>query len=180
MATKRALVLGGTGMLAGCTAALVADGWHVVLPSRRYEPLTTDLPADDDIGRARWVEADWSRPDDLARRAARALGGPADLLVAWMHGPCRVPMLRAVEPLLRPDAPVIEVHGIGDQRGAPDTVLANHPTQHVVLGVRRYAGRTRWLTADEITDGVLAGLRRALAGRAPAIQHVGEARAHAS
>ena len=35
MTGKRALVLGGTGMLAGCAETLVADGWHVVLPSRR-------------------------------------------------------------------------------------------------------------------------------------------------
>src|SRR6266568_1150811 len=37
--TRHALVIGGTGMLSACTSALVAEGWHVVLPSRRYAPL---------------------------------------------------------------------------------------------------------------------------------------------
>ncbi|GLZ36740.1 hypothetical protein [Actinokineospora sp. NBRC 105648] len=175
MAAKRALVLGGTGMLAGCTARLVADGWHVVLPSRRHAPLATDLPTG--AGRALWVEADWSDPAALADRAARALGGPADLLIAWVHGDARVPMLTAVEPLLAPGAPVVEVHGTPDGT-AP--VLRDHPTQHVVLGVVSYAGRTRWLTAEEITTGVLDGVRRALNGRTPAVQHLGEGRARAS
>jgi len=32
---RHALMVGGTGMLAACTSALVAEGWHVVLPSRQ-------------------------------------------------------------------------------------------------------------------------------------------------
>ncbi|MGH3492905.1 MAG: hypothetical protein ACRDRL_26860 [Sciscionella sp.] len=38
-AVRRALLLGGAGMLANPTAELVADGWQVVLPSRRYAPI---------------------------------------------------------------------------------------------------------------------------------------------
>jgi NAD(P)-dependent dehydrogenase (short-subunit alcohol dehydrogenase family) len=178
---KRALVLGGTGMLAGCAEALVADGWHVVLPSRRYAPIpATDSAGDgDDHRKALWVQATWSEPDALAAGAARALGGPADLLVAWVHGTERVSVLRAVAPLLAPGAPVVEVHGSASANpvgGCPDPVLDGHPTQQVVLGFVRHAGRTRWLTHQEISAGVLDGVRRALAGKKPAVHQVGEFR----
>ena len=179
MTGKRALVLGGTGMLAGCAEALVADGWHVVLPSRRYAP----IPATDGNGnghrKALWVQASWSEPAALAEGARRALGGPADLLVAWVHRTERISVLRAVAPLLTPQAPVVEVHGSASANpvgGCPDPVLDGHPTQQIVLGFVRHAGRTRWLTHQEISAGVLDGVRRALAGKPSAVHQVGEFR----
>jgi NAD(P)-dependent dehydrogenase (short-subunit alcohol dehydrogenase family) len=169
--TRRALVLGGTGMLSGCAAALVDDGWHVVLPSRR-RPTTPN-------GRAVWVRADWSEPAALAADARRALGGEADLLVAWVHREVRGRVLHAVAPLLAPAAPVVEVHGSASANpvgGCPAPILDDHPTQQVVLGYVRHAGRTRWLTHQEISAGVLDGVRRALDGRPPGMHQVGEFR----
>ena len=174
MTARRALVLGGTGMLAGVAAALLDDGWHVVLPSRR-RPST---PAAD--GRAQqWVKADWTEPAVLADTAAEALGGPADLLVAWVHRGVRVSVLRAVAPLLADGAPVVEVHGSASANplgGCPDPVLPNHPTQQVVLGYVRHAGRTRWLTHEEVSAGVLDAVHRALDGKPPYVHQVGEFR----
>jgi NAD(P)-dependent dehydrogenase (short-subunit alcohol dehydrogenase family) len=167
---RRALVLGGTGMLAGCVEGLIDEGWHVVLPSRR-RPLTTP--------QAEWVQADWSQPAELAEVAGKALGGPANLLVAWVHGSFRVPVLSAVAPLLAPGAPVVEVHGSASAnpvQGCPEPVLSQHPTQQVVLGFLRHEGRTRWLTHSETVEGVLAAVHRALEGRQPAVHQVGEFR----
>lgn len=173
---RRALVLGGTGMLAGVASSLVREGWLVVLPSRRYSPLAADEPAS---GRALWVEARWERPQRLARDAAKALGGPVDLLVSWVHGGYRLPVLEAVAPLLAPGAPVVEVHGesAGDPLGKlPDATLAGHPTQQVVLGYVREGNRTRWLTHAEIVDGVLVAVQRALDDAPVTEHHVGELR----
>ncbi|MGH3431837.1 MAG: hypothetical protein ACRDQB_03265 [Thermocrispum sp.] len=178
----RAVVLGGTGMLAGVAASLVRDGWLVVLPSRRYGPLpdtVRDAGPDDQRGRGRalWVQAQWERPQRLAHDTANALGGPVDLLVAWVHGGYRDAVLHAVEPLLAADAPVVEVHGAsaGDppgRGGAP--TLTGHPTQQVVLGYVRDGTRTRWLTHAEIVDGVLVAVRRALDDAPIAEHYVGE------
>ncbi|WP_018683642.1 hypothetical protein [Actinokineospora enzanensis] len=167
---KRALVLGGTGMLAGCTARLVAGGWHVVLPSRRYAPLATDRG----LGRALWVEADWSAPRALARRAGHVLEGPADLVIAWLDDSARLSVLRAVEPLLAPGAPVIEVYGVTDHAPRPATTLPAHPTQHVVLGVVGYAGRTRWLSSAEVTAAIVDAVDRALTHRTPSVHYIGD------
>ncbi|HEV2780143.1 MAG TPA: hypothetical protein VGX25_12190 [Actinophytocola sp.] len=177
--TRRALVIGGTGMLAGCAAALLAEGWHVVLPSRRYAPIPTPAGSAGSA-RALWVEANWSDPKGLADGAERALGGKADLLVAWVYGPARPSVLRAVGPLLAAGAPVVEVHGSSSANpllgGCPDPVLEDHPTQQVVLGFVMQNGRTRWLTHAEIAAGVLDAVRRALDGRPPAVHQVGEFR----
>jgi hypothetical protein len=176
MTGQRALVLGGTGMLAGCAEALVADGWHVVLPSRRSTPIAA---GNGSHRRAVWVKADWFDPTSLRRDVGEALDGPANLLVAWVHREVRTAVLRAVAPLLAPGAPVVEVHGSASANpigGCPDAVLPGHPTQQVVLGFVRHAGRTRWLNHQEIAAGVLDGVHRALDGRPPAVHQVGEFR----
>jgi hypothetical protein len=174
MTARRALVLGGTGMLAGVAAALLDDGWHVVLPSRRKPPgLTTNGHA------ASWVKADWTEPTELVATASEALDGPVDLLVAWVHREVRVSVIRAVAPLLADGAPIVEVHGSASANplgGCPDPVLPDHPTQQVVLGYVRHAGRTRWLTHDEVSAGVLDAVHRALDGKPPHVHQVGEFR----
>lgn len=152
-------------MLAGVSARLVGAGWHIVLPSRRYAPLAVE-----GNGRARWVRADWNRPNDLACKATRVLGGPADLLVAWVSEESREPVLRAVGPLLTPGAPVVEVHA----HDAVPPVLTDHPTHQVVLSEVGFAGRTRWLSDEEITSGVIAAVDRALSGLPPAARRLSE------
>ena len=154
--SPRAVVLGGTGMLAGVASHLVGEGWLVVLPSRRYSPLP-DL-AEPGSGRALWVQALWQRPHRLAHDTANALGGPADLLVAWVHEEFRQAVLQAVEPLLAARAPVVEVFGTptGDRPGREVPATSpGHTTQQVVLGYVREGKRTRWLTHAETVAGVL-------------------------
>ncbi|WP_309114595.1 hypothetical protein [Saccharothrix sp.] len=185
---RTALVLGGTGMLKGCADELLAQGWQVVLPSRRAGsgPGSAALralggrghvPQEAQGNQPTLVEADWSRPEELANRVRAALKAPADLLVAWVHASYRVPVLEAVAPLLAPDAPVVEVHDIGDinpREGVRDPILPGHPTQQVVLGFVRHGSTTRWLSHEETSVGVLEAVHRALDGKSPSIHQIGE------
>lgn len=182
---SRALVVGGTGMLSGVVAELVRDGWHVVVPSRRYAPIPLDLPesSGEDDRQAIWIEADWSVPGSFAERADKALGGKADLLVAWVHDAYREDVLAAVAPLLARDALVVEVRGaaaVAPHGGRPEPSLPEHQTQLVVLGFVRDGEGTRWLTHREISEGVLDAVRRALADRPPATHQIGEVNSYAS
>lgn len=169
--SQAALVLGGTGMLAFCAAELSSRGWHVVVPSRR-----APLMPDSGPGRAAratvrtgnrptWVRAEWAQPAVLAEDAQFALGRPADLLVAWVDAEYRQAVLRAVEPLLAPHAPVVEVHAAAP---VPDPVLDAHPTQQVLLGHFQHDANRR------ISAGVLEAVERALAGRPPSLHQVDE------
>jgi hypothetical protein len=165
---RTALVLGGTGMLAGCVSHLVAREWRVVLPSRR-QPLT----ADDGPGRAArasisrghrptWVRADWAQPALLASEVEDELDGhQADLLVAWVHDSYRVGVLNAVRHLLAEGAPVVEVY---TGSPVPDPVLPN-PTQQVLLAHFTHDATVRTNRA------VLEAVGRALEGRAPSLHH---------
>ncbi|HEX3782170.1 MAG TPA: hypothetical protein VHX38_21115 [Pseudonocardiaceae bacterium] len=174
---KRALVVGGTGMLAGCVAELVRDGWQVVVPSRRYAPIPADLPEYADDRQALWVEADWAAPEDFAQRAEKALGGKAELLVAWVHDAYRAEVLAAITPLLTSDAAVVEVRGSSAAQplgAAAEPSLPEHVTQLVVLGFVRDGESTRWLTHRETSEGVLDAVHRALAARPPAVHQIGE------
>jgi NAD(P)-dependent dehydrogenase (short-subunit alcohol dehydrogenase family) len=181
--SRTALVLGGTGMLKGCAEELAALGWRVVLPCRRAKPGLGQV-AREAVGRrghtpqsATWVRADWARPQELAERVGAAVDGPADLLVAWVHASYRVPVIKAVAPLLAPGAPVVEVHDSGaihPVRGVPDPVLPGHPTQQVVLGFVPHGASYRWLSHEETSVGVLEAVHRALEGRPPSVHQVGE------
>ncbi len=180
---RRALVLGGTGMLSGVVAELVRDGWHVVVPSRRYAPIPVDMPesaADD--RQALWVEADWSAPESLAERVDKALAGKADLLVAWVHDAYREAVLAAIAPLIAEDAVVVEVRGAAAAQphtGTPEPSLPDHETQLVVLGFVRDGESIRWLTHREISEGVLDAVHRALADRPPETFQIGEVNQYA-
>jgi NAD(P)-dependent dehydrogenase (short-subunit alcohol dehydrogenase family) len=189
MTERIALVLGGTGMLAGCAAALLDQGWRVVLPSRRPRFGMAARAALGPRGQVpsgrvptkqakpREVAADWARPDELAERVRAVLDGPGELLVAWVHSTYREPVLLAVAPLLAPHAPVVEVHdsgGIHRVHGVPDPVLDGHPTQQVLLGHIRHGATTRWLSHEEASVGVLDAVRRALDGRPPSTHQVGD------
>lgn len=165
---RTALVLGGTGMLAGCAQKLVERGWQVVLPSR-----TQPLMADDGPGRAAraslrkghrptWVRADWAEPAELASEVEYELRGQrVNLLVAWVHDNYRAQVMRAVQHLLAEDAPVVEVHTCGP---VPDPVLPN-PTQQVHLGHFAHDA------AQHTSRAVLEAVERALEGRAPSLHH---------
>ncbi len=165
---RSALVLGGTGMLAGCAQQLVARGWQVVLPSR-----TQPLMADGAPGRAAratiarghrptWVRADWAKPAQFATEVEDELAGRrVNLLVAWVHDSYREGVLKAVQYLLAEGAPVVEVH---THSPVPDPVLPN-PTQQVLLGHFTHDA------AQRTSRAVLDAVERALEGRAPSLHH---------
>ncbi|MCG8922225.1 hypothetical protein [Lentzea sp. CC55] len=165
---RTALVLSGTGMLAGCAQQLVARGWRVVLPSR-----TQPLAADDGPGRAArasisrghrptWVRADWADPAALASEVEYELDGHlVNLLVAWVHTSYRTGVLTAVHRLLAEGAPVVEVHTCAP---VPDPVLPN-PTQQVLLGHFAHDATRRTSRA------VLEAVERALEGRPPSLHY---------
>lgn len=200
MTGRRALILAGTGMLSGVAEALVEDGWHVVLPSRRYSPIAVPEPKQGmaalralrprghrptgngngnggrKAGRALWVEAHWDRPRELSTKAQSALGGPADLMVAWIHEQYRRSVMGACERLLVPRAPVVEVRGVGGPPVEPEPLLAAHPTQLVMVGALSELDDSRPLSHAELTEAILGAVNRAVEGRAASLHQVGQSR----
>lgn len=193
MTGGRALILAGTGMVPEVAETLVRQGWRVVLPSRRYHPLAvpearpgTPAPRRSwrrgsaqpggESGRAVWVEASWDRPAELAEKAEAVLAGPVDLLVAWVHDEYRIEVMRSVERLLAALASVVEVRPPGEAALGTEPVLADHPTQLLLLGTASETDSSQFPSRAEIAEGVLAAVGRALDGHPASVRQIGLAR----
>lgn len=146
------LVVGGTGMLAGVVDRLVAEGHRVLLPSRH--------PGEGRPGVVPFA-ADWSDPAALRDAITAHVIGDLDRVVVWCHRPYRPDVIAVLAPLLESSrSPVVEVWGstaltdLWDHR--PDSTAI-----HVMLGHRQLDdGTSRWLTHEEISDGVIEALQR--------------------
>jgi hypothetical protein len=155
------LVVGGTGMLSGLVEAFAGDGGRLSLLSRHASRVTRPGATGYDVDY--YDEADFIAALDAV--------GPIDLAVAWFHT-LKIPAPRRLA----------ERMGLGGGAGRLFQVLGSatadpaHPhrladaamvtadlpncvLRQVVLGFKVEAGRSRWLTNEEISDGVLAAVR---------------------
>jgi hypothetical protein len=154
-----ALVVGGSGMLAGCCRALLSISDKVSVLARDERRIRAIAPA------IHPVLCDYKDEDAFA--AAFAALDPPDLVVAWIHG--RHPELRRMlAERLRPGGCFLQV--LGSAHGDP-----SHPErlaemakaaeglpiihQAAVLGFVVESGGSRWLTNDEISSGVFAAIQ---------------------
>lgn len=146
------LVVGGTGMLAGLVEALAGDGGRLSLLSRHasQHPAGFDCDYHDAEGFGR------------ALAAASARNGPVDLAVAWFHTlKIAAPRMlaeqvrgRMFQVLGSGTADPAHPHRLAAAAAVADG-LADCQLRQVVLGFRVIDERSRWLTNDEISAGVL-------------------------
>lgn len=156
---RHALVVGGSGMLAGLSRSLLAQFGAVSVMGRSEHRIRAVAPA------IAPVLCDYKDEAAFAETLARL--DPPDLAVAWIHG--RLPgVRRALAERVAPGGRFIQV--LGSAHGDPShperlaemaAAAAGLPIayQAVVLGFVVEDGRSRWLTHDEISGGVFAALR---------------------
>lgn len=148
MSHGHALVVGGTGMLAGLTRALAARGHGVTVVARRPAAVGPGVLQ---------LALDYRDTELLRRELERVVRerGPIELAVAWIHTDA-------------PEAPRVAAEAIADGgrlvqvfggRVWPlDPVPEHIRYEQVRLGGVREPTGFRWLTDREISDGVLAAL----------------------
>jgi hypothetical protein len=152
------LIVGGTGMLSGLTRALAGDGGRLSLLSRH----ASAFPGVDGFDCDYYDEAGFRAALD----AATARAGPIDLAVAWFHT-LQLPAPRLLAE--RVSGRLFQVLGSAtadpshrERLAMARAVAADFPlcaVRQIVLGFRIEAGRSRWLTDDEISGGVLDAVR---------------------
>jgi hypothetical protein len=155
-----ALVVGGSGMLAGCCRKLLDAGSQVSVMARDKRRLEAIAPAITPL------VCDYTDADSFARVLETV--PPPDLVVAWIHG--RAPRVRrALAVRIRPGGRLVQVLGSAYADPAQPELLAvmaeaaaGLPIRHqaVVLGFVLEKGRSRWLTDSEISQGVFAAVAR--------------------
>ncbi len=139
-----ALVVGGTGMLAGLTCGLAAGGHRVTSVSRHATRLGEGVTP---------VAQDYRGTESLSAALARAIEerGPIELAVCWIHIDApKAP--RIVADALAPGARLVQVFGT---RVWPlEDVPLHVAYRQVLLG----SFAERWLTHEEISDGVVSAV----------------------
>jgi len=164
MAAQHALVVGGTGMLAGAVRGLVQRGWRVSVLARRASAFA--MRQDGVTG----YDCNYNDTDALIATLNRARDGegPIALSVGWFHTLGPAPMLTTRTGSA--EAPGRFFHVLGSAMADPE-----HPDRlakaaesakdaafclyrQVLLGFVVEGGAARWLTNDEISAGVLRAI----------------------
>lgn len=159
---RHALVVGGSGMLAGFVRALADRCGSVSVLARNEAAIRAFAPS------VHPLVCDYH--DEAAVEAAlamdRAAHGAPDLVTVWVHG--KAPALRhRFAEAVAPGGRFVQVLGSAhgdparpDRLEAMKAAAVDLPIvyQAVVLGFAIEGGRSRWLSQDEISQGVLSAV----------------------
>lgn len=165
---QRAIVVGGSGMLAAVSSGLVKERGMTVGVIARTQKSLDRLEAIPSgfAGRLVPMALDYHNVDRLRHWIGhfQLMEGPIDLVVAWIHQPV-VPVLEAVisEVEAYRHMPWRLVHVVGSQAGfeAPGIVTFSSwcAYQRVILGFVLEGNSSRWLLHSEISQGVLRAIQ---------------------
>jgi hypothetical protein len=156
-----ALIVGGSGMLAGCCRKVLRISDRVSVLGRdevRIRAIAPDIQP---------VVCDYSDAMALAR-VLDGIGAP-DLVIAWIHGPAPK-IRRMVARCVHDGGRFVQVLGSRHGDSAhPERLAAMARAaqglplvyQAVILGFVLREGVARWLTDGEISDGVFAAVQSA-------------------
>jgi uncharacterized protein YbjT (DUF2867 family) len=166
MSPGHALVVGGSGMLAGLCRALASEGWQVTVVGRNEEKLARATGGD---SRLHALSVDYEDVDAFtaALDVAASARGPVTLAVCWIRSWAPHSLLAAADAVVA-DGRLFHVlgsQGSDDSAPAIEALEAREELRYrqVQLGVVDESTGHRWLTNEEIS----AGLRDAIRGDRP-------------
>lgn len=162
---KKALVVGGTGMLADVVRWLVEQEYHVAVVGRNRERFVRVLQGVSQPASVEYIQQDYHQTDEL-RAAIEALllhSGPFDLVVSWIHltAPEALTMIQMALSRQEQEWRLLQVCGSGAWKKPPQVVpTANCLYRRVILGFVLMEGDSaRWLSHQEISEGVIDAIR---------------------
>jgi len=148
-AAGNALVIGGTGMLAGATSAIVKWSDRTLLVARHATDVANGHPT------ITPVDADWNYAE-FEGKVTEAIWRfpPIRRALIWLHNP--QPILEWLMPLLDGALSVIVLGSLDSRPELPNPVAGD--CVFVQLGSKSDSGRRRWLTHEEISEAALHAL----------------------
>jgi len=159
---KHALVIGGSGMLAGACLWLAREGYRVSVIGRNPRKLERLCARHDGLY---GISADYSRAAEFAATLDSLMRerGPADLVVAWIHFDEERVIGQTAEVIRHAGGADFAwdlYHVLGSSSNL-DEIWRKAPVppectcHQVQLGFVIEGNRSRWLTHDEISGGVI-------------------------
>jgi len=162
---RHALVVGGTGMLRGVCLQLAREGWLVSVIAR--DRLRLRELAHEFVGRISPLPLDYTDSHMLGAvlSARMASLGPISLIIAWIHDTVPDAARIIAERVSAVGSPVRFFHVLGSSAVDPTCLHPEMPEwakslpsmryHRIILGFVIEDCRSRWLTNEEICDGVL-------------------------
>lgn len=160
---RNALIVGGTGMLAGLAVRLIEEDWQVGVIGRNAQKFTriTSQLSEQRLSQLLPIRLDYFDRDRLLYWIEQfpLMFGPIDLVVAWIHQPSQDVIQTLIDGIAQYQRQVpgrfIRVFG---HRGRPGKDSIKFPQglndRTVVLGFVETDSGRRWLTDEEIVQGV--------------------------
>lgn len=168
---RHTIAVGATGMLKAAAVELAARSQQFTSVARTRGSLSRlDDALRNGSTQHHPLQLDWSNADEFLARIQQHVSGtePPDLVVAWIHDDQLT--LRLALNLAETGTAFRFFHIIGsatvNPEGISDSLLdefdppANLDYHQVVLGARQTGWRSRWLTDQEISAGVLEAIEQ--------------------
>lgn len=160
---KHALVIGGTGMLANVSVWLSENGYHVSVIGRYPEKMQRLI--EQNPAQMTPVLVDYTNTKILAEQLHRIQkkNGPIHLVVAWVHSTGQQVIPCLTESLSNSQSwKLFHLNGSSSnlQEIKAKTAVPIHVHYHqILLGFKIENDASRWLTNEEISDGVIKAIR---------------------
>lgn len=162
---KQAIVIGGTGMLKGVTLWLAEQHYHVFVIGRSRKKLN-DVVKKAEPGRITPVSVDYHEDNNFRTKVAEIIRkhSPIELAVTWIHSSAR----HAFDILSEEIASGTEANWrLFHVRGST-AALSTEPVptpqnclyRQILLGFVIENGQSRWLTHQEIVDGIIKAIEK--------------------
>ncbi|MGM8215335.1 short-chain dehydrogenase [Bacillaceae bacterium W0354] len=163
---KHALIVGGTGMLSRVSLWLIDKGYHVSVIARNANKMNQLLEKTSFKNRITPILVDYRYDDDLRTkiRSTIDMNGDIDLVVAWIHSdaPNALEIIKQEVSrnlgeweLYHVLGSSTDVNKIKKKTSVPKSCLY----YQVRLGFVIEDGRSRWLTHNEISNGVIESIK---------------------
>lgn len=167
-----ALVVGGTGMLRGLSLGLAGQGYTVSVIARNNQRLQSLAEAAAEFsGHINPIAVDYGQGEQLRASLVRAIEayGPVVLAVCWIHSTAPEALRQVAEAIAASSTSCRLFHIRGSAAANPAEKANRLPEwldrypqiryRQVILGFVVETEGSRWLTHQEISDGVLAAVR---------------------
>lgn len=163
---KHALVIGGTGMLKGTSIWLNRQGYHLSVLARGQERLKELEEALTFPEHFSTLTFDYTQDDTLRSelQAIQDKHGPIQIVVSWISSPAPQALRSIIDVVDQENIGTWDLYHVLGSRsdleqvklavGAPAT--CNY--RQVKLGFVVEGTQSRWLTHEEIADGVIRGI----------------------
>lgn len=163
--SKHALVVGGTGMLAGASLWLADQGYHLSVVARNSQRMES-LMQKTGSGSLTPLYVDYREEDVLREELQKTIekNGPVQVVVAWIHTIGKNALQIIADTVSENKEPCVLYHVLGsssDLRQIKQKAMLPGKCDYrqIQLGFILEGNISRWLTDTEISNGVIEAIQ---------------------